>query len=72
MVTELRNMNGSLTLHTNVTDVERRLKKLKSYRYSVPYYSSNNGKIIGIDLYFDKSAGNALRKLVKTSQLPLL
>jgi len=72
VVTELRNMKGNLTLHTNITDIERRLKKLKSYRYSIPYYSINNGKIIGIDLYFDKSAGNVLRKLVKTSQLPLL
>ncbi|MFC2038326.1 hypothetical protein ACFLUG_00945 [Chloroflexota bacterium] len=71
MVTELREMKGILALHTNTTDIERRLKKMKSFRYSVPYYSSNDGKIVGIDLYFDKSARTALRKLVSQNQLPL-
>jgi hypothetical protein len=72
VIAELRNMNDKLALHTNVTDIERRLKKLKSFHYSIPYYNTNNGKIIGIDLYFDKSAGTVLRRLVKTNQLPLL
>ena len=72
MIAELRDMNDKLALHTNVTDIERRLKKLKSYNYSVPYYNTGNGKIIGIDLYFDKSAGSILKKLVETNQLPLL
>jgi hypothetical protein len=71
VIAELRDMNGKLAVHTTVTDIERRLKKLKSFIYSVPYYSTKDGKVIGIDLYFNKSAGNALRKLVKTSQLPL-
>ena len=72
MIAELRDMNGKLALHTTTTDIERKLKKLESFIYSVPYYSTKDGKIVGIDLYFDKSAGNVLRKLVKTSQLPLL
>ena len=71
MIIELRDMNGKLALHTTATVIERKLKKLKSFIYSVPYYSTNDGKIVGIDLYFDKSAGKTLRKLVKTSQLPL-
>ncbi len=72
MIAELRNMKDKLALHTDVTDIERRLKKLKSFHYSVPYYNTSNGKIIGIDLYFDKSAGTVLKKLVRTNQLPLL
>ncbi len=72
MATELRETNNTLVLHTNATIVERRLKKLKSYIYSIPYYDSYNGKIVGIDLYFDKSARNTLQKLINSSQLPLL
>jgi len=72
MAMELRDMKNTLALHTDATLVERRLKKLKSYIYSIPYYDSYDGKIIGVDMYFDKSAGNTLRKLVNSSQLPLL
>jgi hypothetical protein len=72
MATELRYMKNTLALHTDTTLVERRLKKLKSYIYSIPYYDSYNGKIIGVDMFFDKSARNTLRKLVKSGQLPLL
>jgi hypothetical protein len=71
MVTELRNMKDSLALHTDATAIERKLKKLKSYIYSVPYYNAHTGKIIGVDMYFDRSARLTLKKLVKTSQLPL-
>ena len=72
MATELRDMKTTLALHTDATPVERRLKKLKSYIYSIPYYNSHDGKIIGVDMFFDKSARNTLRKLVDSSQLPLL
>ncbi|OGN90149.1 MAG: hypothetical protein A2158_02755 [Chloroflexi bacterium RBG_13_46_14] len=72
MATELRDMKNTLALHTDTTLVERRLKKLKSYIYSVPYYDSYNDKIIGVDMFFDKSARYTLRKFVKSSQLPLL
>ncbi len=71
MAAELRDMKGTLALHTDTTLVERRLKKLKTYLYSVPYYNSHNGKIVGVDMYFDKSARTTLRRLVKSSQLPL-
>lgn len=71
MITELRNMKDSLALHTDATLIERKLKKLKSYIYSVPYYDSHSGKIVGVDMYFDRSARSTLKKLVETSQLPL-
>ncbi len=72
MATELRDMKITLALHTNTSIVERRLKTLKSYIYSVPYYDSHNGKIIGVDMFFDKSARSSLRKFIKYNQLPLL
>jgi hypothetical protein len=71
MSTQLRDMKTTLALHTDQTLVERKLKKLKSYIYSVPYYNSYSGRIIGVDMFFDKTARNTLRKLVESSQLPL-
>ncbi|MBN2238741.1 MAG: hypothetical protein JW712_03125 [Dehalococcoidales bacterium] len=71
MGTDMRDMNGAIVLHTDTSVIERRLKKHKSYLYSVPYYDSSNGKIIGVDMFFDKSARFMLRKLVDESQLPL-
>jgi hypothetical protein len=71
VIAELRDMNDKVALHTNIADVERKLKKLKSFMYSVPYYDSRNGKIVGIDLYFERSARSTLRKIASTNQLPL-
>ncbi len=70
MIAEYREMKDKLVLYTDVTEVERRLKRLKSHLYSIPYYNSGDGKIVGVDLYFDKSARNILRKTAG-SQLPL-
>ena len=71
MIAEFRDMNEKLALHTNITEIERRLTRLKSYIYSVPYYDGHNGKIIGIELYFEKSARTMLLKVANTYQLPL-
>lgn len=71
MATELREINGTIAVHTKATLVERRLKKLKGYLYSIPYYDSHNGKIIGVDMFFDPSARNILRKVIDENQLPL-
>lgn len=70
MITEYREMSDKLVLYTDVTEVERRMKKLKSHLYTIPYYNSGDGKIVGVDLYFEKSARNILRKMAG-SQLPL-
>jgi hypothetical protein len=72
MYAELRGINDMLVLHTDVNLVERKLRKLKSYIYTIPYYSSSDGTIIGVDMFFDKSARTVLRKLVDSNQLPLL
>ncbi|MFC2021485.1 hypothetical protein ACFLU1_06900 [Chloroflexota bacterium] len=71
MIAEFRDMNEKLALYTDITEMEHRLKRLKSCIYWVPYYDSHKGKIIGIDLYFEKSAKNMLLKVANTYQLPL-
>ena len=71
MVAEFRDMKDKLVLHTNVVAIERRLKRVNSYIYSMPYYNSNNGRIVGIDLYFERSARRMLLKIANTYQLPL-
>jgi len=70
VIVDLREMKGKLVLYTDIPEMERRLKRLKLYVYKVPYYDTNNGKILGADLYFDKSARNILSKVAKTYQLP--
>ncbi|MFC1943854.1 hypothetical protein ACFLWO_04705 [Chloroflexota bacterium] len=71
LIVEFRDTRETVALYTDTTDIERKLKKLKTYTSSIPYYNMSNGKIVGVDLYFDKSARITLRKLAKTHQLPL-
>ena len=71
MVVEFREMKEKLALYTDISEIERRLKRLKSCSYSVSYYDSHNGKPVGVDLYFDKSVRNMLLKVADTYQLPL-
>ena len=71
MIAEFRDMKEKLALYTDITVMERRLKRLKSCMYWIPYYGGHNGKIVGIDLYFEKSARNMLLKVSNTYQLPL-
>jgi methionine salvage enolase-phosphatase E1 len=71
MGNEIREMDGKIALHVVDSILERKLKKLKSYIYSTPYYDSSSGKIVGVDMFFEKSARNTLKKLVDDSQLPL-
>jgi len=71
VIAEFRDMNEKLALYTDITVMERRLKRLKSCMYWIPYYDGHNGKFVGIDLYFEKSARNMLLKVANTYQLPL-
>jgi|TARA_B100002003_G_C13889483_1_gene433831 hypothetical protein len=71
VIAEFRDMDEKLAFHTDITEVERQLKRLKSCIYSVPYYDGHNGKIAGVDLYFEKSARKMLLKVANTHQLPL-
>ena len=71
MIAELRDMKEKLALHTDIIEIERRLKRLSSCIYRVPYYDSHTNKIVGVDLYFKKSSKNMLLKVANTFQLPL-
>jgi len=71
MIAEFRDMKEKLVLYTDTSEIERKLKKLKSHLYTIPYYDSGNGKIVGVDLYFDVSARNMLQKVAASHQLPL-
>ncbi|MFC2035153.1 hypothetical protein ACFLUJ_03405 [Chloroflexota bacterium] len=71
MIVEFRDMNDKLALHTNIPDMERLLKRLPSCIYWAPYYDGHNGTIIGVDLYFEKSARKMLLKVANSYQLPL-
>ncbi len=70
MIVDLREMKEKVVLDTDIPEMERRLKRLKLYVYKVPYYDTRNGRTLGVDLYFDKSARNILSKVAKTYQLP--
>jgi hypothetical protein len=71
VIAEFRDMKEKLALYTDITVMERRLKRLKSCMYWIPYYGGHNGKIVGIDLYFEKSARNMLLTVANIYQLPL-
>ena len=70
MIVDLREMKEKLVLYTDIPEMERRLKRLKLCVYKVPYYDTSNGRILGVDLFFDKSARNMLLKVANTYQLP--
>ncbi len=71
MIAEFRDMKEKLALYTDSIEIERRLKRLSSCIYWVPYYDSHTNKIVGVDLYFKKSAKGMLLKVANTHQLPL-
>jgi len=71
VIAELRDMKEKLAFHTDSVEVERQLKRLNSCLYRIPYYDSHTNKIVGVDLYFKKSAKYMLTKVVNTYQLPL-
>jgi len=71
VIAELRDMKEKLALYTDNIEIERRLKRLNSCIYWVPYYDSHSNKIVGVDLFFKKSAKNMLSKVANTHQLPL-
>ena len=68
MVAELRINGNRVVLFTNEALVYRHLAGLSITKYKVPYLQ--NGKMIGVDFYFDKKLLQTIRKL-KTGQLPL-
>ncbi len=63
MVTELRTVNERLALYTTDDRLYKCLKKWSSTLYKVPY--TQDGKLVGMDLYFDKQLENTVRQVIK-------
>jgi hypothetical protein len=68
MVAELRKIGSQVVLFTNEAPIYRRLNGLSLTNYKVPYLQ--NGKVVGIDFYFDRSLRKTAQK-VKDGQLLL-
>ena len=68
MVAEIRKIGSQVVLFTNEASVYRRLSGLSFTNYKIPYLQ--NGKMVGVDLYFDKKLEGMVRQ-VKTGQMLL-
>ena len=68
MATELRRTGGRVILYTNDPRFYKYLKKYSLTKNQVPYLQ--NGKIVGVDLYFDKKLRRTVQR-IKTGQMLL-
>ncbi len=62
MATEIRKVNKRIALYTDDSRLFECFKKWYGISHKVPYTQS--GKIVGIDLYFDKQFKSAVRQIV--------
>lgn len=62
MVTEIRKVNKRIALYTDDTSLFKCFNKWYGTSHRVPYTQS--GKMVGIDLYFDKQFTSAVRQIV--------
>jgi hypothetical protein len=68
MVAELRRTGGGIILYTDNAHFYKYLKKYSLAERQIPYLQ--NGKIVGIDMYFDKTLRRTVQR-VKTGQMLL-
>ncbi len=62
MVAELRNVADKLALYTDDNRVYERFHKRTPTLYRVPYIQ--NGKLVAIDLYFDRKLKNTITQVI--------
>ncbi len=62
MVAELRKVGGELVLYTDDNLVRQRFHKWPHTLCKVPYTQS--GKLVGVDLYFDKKVKHTIIQVV--------
>ncbi len=62
MVAELRRMGDKLALYTNDNRLYKSFAKGVCPLSKVPY--TQDGRLVGIDLYFDKKVKNAIIQIV--------
>ena len=62
MVTELRKVDNELALYTDDNWVYQRFYKWPSTLCKTPY--TQNGKLVGVDLYFDKRIKSTIVRVI--------
>ena len=62
MVAELRRVNKRLALYTDDNDVYQRLSKWQYTLYKAPYVQK--GKLIGVDLYFNRQLKHTVSQVI--------
>jgi hypothetical protein len=68
MVTEIRRTGGRIVLYTDEARIYKYLNQVTLTKHKVPYLQ--NGKIVGIDFYFDKKLCRIVQR-VKNGQMLL-
>jgi len=63
MTSELRKVDKKLALFTNDERVYHCFYKWQNTLYKVPYIQ--RGKMVGVDLYFDRQVRNTVRQVIK-------
>jgi len=63
MTSELRKVAKKLVLYTDDDRVYRCFYKWQNTLYRVPYIQ--RGKMVGVDLYFDRQVRNTVRQVIK-------
>jgi len=63
MVAELRKIGGRWALYTNDAFVYKHLSKYTIATNKIPYIK--NGKMVGIDFYFDKKSTRTAKKVAR-------
>lgn len=63
MTTELRTIGDRLALYTDDDGFYRRLREGLPPLYKIPYY--RRGKMVGVDLYFDKKQKGTVARVMK-------
>jgi len=67
MTAELRTIGNRLAVYTDDASLFRRLKGGPTPLYKVPYLKG--GKMVGVDLYFDKKFRNTVARVVDGQML---
>ncbi len=63
MTAELRTIGDRLALYTDDEGVYRRLREGLPPLYKIPYF--HRGKMVGVDLYFDKKLKGTVARMMK-------
>lgn len=63
MTAELRTIGDRVALYTDDQGFYRRLREALPPLYKIPYY--RRGKMVGVDMYFDKKQEGTVARVMK-------